>query len=183
MFTYKIDENTDLRILEIRHAEQLFFVTEQSRESLREWLPWIDFTRTVEDSRNFIAGTLQQFSQNNGFQAGIWYKGELAGVIGLHGINWSNKSTSIGYWLGQAYEGKGLMTKACEAVVDYCFIELELNRIEIRTATENKKSMAIPQRLGFRQEGCLKQSERLYEKFVDHFVFGLVKDDWSNMKN
>lgn len=144
MFTYKIDENTELRLLELRHAEQLFQLTDQSRESLREWLPWIDFTRTVVDSRDFIGGTLQQFSRNDGFQAGIWYQGELAGVIGLHSINWSNKSTSIGYWLGANFEGKGLMTKACKAVVDYCFAELGLNRIEIRTATENKKSAAIP---------------------------------------
>ena len=51
MFTYKIDEHTELRLLEHRHAEQLFQLTDQSRESLREWLPWIDFTRTVADSR------------------------------------------------------------------------------------------------------------------------------------
>lgn len=176
MFTYKIDEDTELRLLEHRHAEQLFQLTDQSRESLREWLPWIDFTKTVADSKNFIGGTLLQFSRNDGFQAGIWYKGELAGVIGLHGINWSNKSTSIGYWLGAGFEGKGLMTKACQAVVDYCFAELGLNRIEIRTATENKKSAAIPQRLGFEQEGCLQQAEWLYDKFVDHYVFGLVKE-------
>ena len=176
MFTYKIDEDTELRLLEHRHAEQLFQLTDQSRESLREWLPWIDFTRTVADSKNFIGSILLQFSRNDGFQAGIWYRGELAGVIGLHGINWSNKSTSIGYWLGTEFEGKGLMTKACQAVVDYCFTELGLNRIEIRVATENIKSAAIPQRLGFQQEGRLQQAEWLYDKFVDHFVFGLIKE-------
>ncbi|MCM3710671.1 GNAT family N-acetyltransferase [Sporosarcina luteola] len=177
MFAFRIDENIELRLLELRHAEQLFQLTDQSRESLREWLPWLDFTRTMADSRNFIGSTLQQFSRNDGFQAGIWYKGELAGVIGLHSINWSNKSTSIGYWLGAGFEGKGLMTRACQAVVDYCFNELELNRIEIRTATENQKSAAIPQRLGFQLEGNLKQAEWLYDKFVDHYVFGLVKEE------
>lgn len=176
MFAYKIDENTELRLLELRHADQLFQLTDKSRESLREWLPWLDFTRTVADSKNFIGVTLQQFSRNDGFQAGIWYNGELAGVIGLHGVNWSNKSTSIGYWLGTGFEGRGLMTKACKAVVDHCFNELGLNRIEIRTATENVKSAAIPQRLGFKQEGRLEQAEWLYNKFVDHYVFGLVKE-------
>lgn len=177
MFAYKIDENIELRLLELRHAEQVFQLTDRSRESLREWLPWIDITKTVEDSKSFIMGTMQQFARNDGFQAGIWYKGELAGVIGLHGINWSNKSTSIGYWLGTGFEGKGLMTKACQAVIDHCFNELKLNRIEIRTATENEKSAAIPQRLGFKQEGRLQQAEWLYDKFVDHYVFGLVKED------
>ncbi|MDW0116553.1 GNAT family protein [Sporosarcina thermotolerans] len=180
MFTYQINDEIELRLLEVRHAEQLFNLTDKSRDSLREWLPWIDFTKTVEDSRGFILGTMQQFSRNDGFQAGIWHKGELAGVIGLHGINWSNKSTSIGYWLGKDHEGHGLMTQACEAIIEYCFTELGLNRIEIRTATENKKSMAIPNRLGFQQEGHIKQAEWLYNKFVDHFVFGMVKEDWRN---
>lgn len=177
MFAYKIDESIELRLLETRHADRLFRLTDQSRNSLRKWLPWIDFTKTEEDSRNFIGGTMQQFARNDGFQAGIWYNGELAGVIGLHGINWSNKSTSIGYWLGTGFEGKGLMTKSCQAVVDYCFNELELNRIEIRTATENVKSAAIPQRLGFKQEGRLQQAEWLYDQFVDHYIFGLVKEE------
>ncbi|WP_143521686.1 GNAT family N-acetyltransferase, partial [Pseudomonas sp. 2995-3] len=76
-----------------------------SRDYLREWLPWVDYTNSVEDSKDFIKGALKQFSNNNGFQAGIWYQDQLAGVVGLHGINWANESTSIGYWLGDRYQG------------------------------------------------------------------------------
>jgi ribosomal-protein-serine acetyltransferase len=177
MFKYTINKDTELRLLEKRHAEKLFLLTDQSRESLRKWLPWIDLTKTINNSKDFINGTLKQFSNNDGFQAGIWYKEELAGVVGLHSINWSNKSTSIGYWLGEGFQGKGLMTEACKAVIDYCFNELNLNRIEIRVATENRRSLAIPERLGFQKEGCLRGAEWLYDKYVDHYVFGLIKDD------
>lgn len=179
MFTYKLNDETELRILEMRHAEELFVLTDQSRTYLREWLPWLDFTKTVNDSKQYIESTLKQFASNNGFQAGIWYKGELAGVIGLHQINWSNKSTSIGYWLGENFQGKGLMTTACKGVIDYCFKELKLNRIEIRVATENHKSAAIPEKLGFKKEGCVKQVEWLYNKYVDHYIFGLTKEDYT----
>ncbi|MCA1010614.1 GNAT family N-acetyltransferase [Halobacillus halophilus] len=174
MFKHVIDEYTELRLLEERHAEELFQLTDSSRESLRQWLPWIDATKTVEHSREFIKGTLKQFGNNDGFQAGIWYKGELAGVAGLHTIDWSNRSTSIGYWLGESFQGKGLMTQACQAIVDYCFQELGLKRIEIRAATGNEKSLAIPERLGFKKEGCLEKSELLYGEYVDHNVFGLI---------
>ena len=68
------------------------------------------------------------------------------------------------------------MTSACEAVIDYCFSELKLKRIEIRVATENHKSQAIPERLGFQKEGCLKSAEWLYDKYVDHYVYGLIKE-------
>ncbi|KGR78930.1 GNAT family N-acetyltransferase [Ureibacillus sinduriensis] len=178
MFRYKINDETELRLLEVRHSESLFSLTDQSRMYLREWLPWVDFTKTISDSKQFIEGTMKHFCNNNGFQAGIWYKGELAGVIGLHNINWANKSTSIGYWLGEGYQGKGLMTIACKGVIDYCFNELKLNRIEIRVATNNHKSLAIPEKLGFQKEGCLRSVEWLYNKYVDHFVFSLTKDDY-----
>jgi len=181
MLIKRLNDETELRLLEVRHSESLFILTDESRTYLREWLPWVDFTKTISDSKQFIEGTLQQFSSNNGFQAGIWYKGKLAGVVGLHKINWANRSTSIGYWLGEGFQGKGLMTNAVKAVIEYCFSELKLNRIEIRVATENDKSIAIPKRLGFQEEGCLRDAEWLYNKFVDHYVFGLTKEDYDKI--
>lgn len=176
MFYYPIDDNLQLRLLEARHAEELFSLTDTSRSHLRKWLPWVDDTTEVQHSRIFIDMGLKQFSENNGFQAGIWYKGQLAGVIGLHQINWQSNSTSIGYWLGEAFEGKGIMTKACKAIVRYCFEELALNRIEIRVATENYKSQAIPERLGFKKEGCLRSVEFLYDKYIDLYIYGMVNE-------
>jgi ribosomal-protein-serine acetyltransferase len=59
VFGYKLGENTDLRLLEERHAEQL---TDRNREHLRTWLPWVEASRIVEDSKNFIRSTLKQFA-------------------------------------------------------------------------------------------------------------------------
>ncbi|GGJ74455.1 GNAT family N-acetyltransferase [Virgibacillus salexigens] len=177
MFYHRLNPDTELRLLEHRHAEALFILTDRSRYHLRKWLPWIDYTQTVQHTLSFIDAALKQFSANNGFQAGIWYKGELAGIIGLHTINWENRSTSIGYWLGEQYQGNGLITQSCQPIISYCFQHLQLNRIEIRVATENKKSAAIPERLGFQKEGRLRKAEWLYNRYVDHDVFGLVKAD------
>ena len=103
---------------------------------------------------------------------------EENGVIGFHKIDWNNKSTSIGYWLGEDYVGNGLMTKSVKAFVDYALIDLGLNRVEIRAAVENKKSRAIPERLGFTHEGTIRQSEWLYDHYVDHEVYGMLASDW-----
>jgi len=177
VFYFEMNDDAELRLLELRHAENLFFLIDQSRDYLREWLSWIDLTKEVNDSKEFIQSALKQFGDNNGFQAGIWYKGELAGVIGLHHIDWTNKSTSIGYWLGEEFQGKGLMTSACEGIIDYCFKDLALKRIEIRAAVENTKSQAIPERLGFQKEGCSRSSELLYGRYVDHCIFSLINED------
>ena len=181
MFSYRLNEESELRLLEPRHAEEVFALVEASRTHLREWLPWVDSTKERKDSEAFIKATMAQFGENNGFQAGIWYKGELAGVVGLHSIDWQNRSTSIGYWLGEEFQGLGLMTMACQAVIRHCFQELELQRIEIQAAVENKKSQAVPERLGFQREGCLRNSELLYGRYVDHYVYGLIRSDYASL--
>ena len=174
----KIDEDTDLRIYEERHAREVAELVDQNRAYLRQWLPWVDSSRTVEDSKAFIQNSLQQFARNEGFQLGVWYRGELAGGIGYHPIDWADRKAEIGYWLGEAFQGKGLMTKACSTLVTYAFDELGLYKVEIHCATENIRSCAIPKRLGFKQEGVLRDAEWLYDHFVDLVVFGMLAKEW-----
>ena len=180
MFARALGGGTELRLLEERHAGEL---TDRDRGHLREWMPWLDGNRTVEDRKEFIRGALGQFAANNGFQAGIWHGGRLAGVVGHHGIDWANRSTSLGYWLAEEYEGRGLMTAACRALVDHAFGELGLNRVVIVCATGNRKSCAIPERLGFRQEGVHRQAEWLYDRFVDHALYAVLAAEWPPEKD
>lgn len=183
MIYFPIGEDIVIRLLEERHAKELFALTDANRKSLREWLPWVDDTKNVADTRNFIRASLNQYAGNDGFQCGIWFRGELAGTVGFHLFDWRNRRTSIGYWLGGAYRGHGLMTKAVRVLTDYALTEIHLNRVEIRCATGNKKSCAIPERLGFTREGTLRETEWLYDHFVDHHVYSMLRSDWLRVKN
>jgi ribosomal-protein-serine acetyltransferase len=178
MFVWRLDAESELRLLEERHAAELFALTHQNREYLRRWLPWVDATSSVDVTRKFIQTALKQFAANRGFQAGIWYQGRLAGVVGYHRIDWHNRKTSIGYWLGATFQGKGLMTRACRALLNHAFHELKLHRVEIRCAVDNRRSRAIPERLGFAQEGISRQAEWLYDHYVDHVIYGMLADEW-----
>lgn len=178
MFLFQVTDDICLQLLEVRHAEELFLLTDKDRNYLREWLPWVDGTKNPGDTRNFIQLSLNGFSNNNGFHAGIFYKDEIAGCIGLHGIDWNNKKTSIGYWLGSDYQGKGIMTQSCEAVINHAFYHLGLNRVEIRAAVLNHKSRAVPSRLGFSHEGIVRSAEWLYDHYVDHVIYGMLSEDW-----
>ncbi len=102
----------------------------------------------------------------------------MVGVIGFNEFDWRNKIGYIGYWLSKDAQGKGIMTRAARALIDYGFEILDLNRIDIRAAVDNKKSRAIPERLGFNQEGILRQTEWLYDHYVDHVVYGMLANEW-----
>ena len=182
MFVWRLDAEMALRLFEERHASELHALTDQNREHLRQWLPWVDATSSVEATRRFIQNGLKQYATHRGFQAGIWYQSRLAGVIGYHKIDWHNRKTSIGYWLGASFQGKGIMTRACDALINHAFQELKLNRLEIRCAADNQKSRAIPERLGFTQEGISRQAEWLYDHYVDHVIYAILASEWKGTK-
>ena len=177
-FHYIIDENLELCLLSDDDAQALFDLTDQNREHLRQWLIWVDNIETISDARRYIRSSLGQLVDDNGFQTGIWYRGTLSGIIGYQSVDWVHRSTTLGYWVGASCQGKGLVTKACSALVDWAFREWRLNRVEIRCATGNDRSRAMPERLGFTQEGSLREAEWLYDHFVDLAVYGMLADEW-----
>ena len=178
MFSHAIGPGLELRLLEERHAEEVFWLCDTGRERLRQWLPWVESTLSADDTRAFIRNSLEQFAKGESLVVGIWYKGCLAGVISFVAINKTNRSAMIGYWLGTEYEGKGIVSRACAAMIDYGFRELGLNRIVVRAAPENARSQAVPQRLGFTREGVERQAEWVNDRFLDMVVYSLLRDEW-----
>lgn len=168
-----------IRIFEEHHAEELFHLIEANRPSLRQWLPWLDWSLLPADTAQHIRQSYDRYKESNGFSAGIWVDGKLGGAIGLHAIDTLHRSSSIGYWLSKEFRGGGVMTEACRAVVEYVFAHYHLHRVEIRCATGNTKSCAIPQRLGFSYEGTLREAEWLYDHFVDLAVYSMLEQHWT----
>jgi ribosomal-protein-serine acetyltransferase len=179
MLSLDLGEGAALRLLEERHARELYAVVDANRARLRNWLAWLDHTQRVEDVAVFIRSSLKSMAKGHGCVYGIFQDGKIAGVIDYHAMSRENRRVSIGYWLGEAWEGRGLMTRAVTALCNHAFGELGLNRVEIRAAVENLRSRAIPQRLGFREEGTLRQVLWLYDRFVDEVVHSVVAEEWA----
>ena len=178
MFSIPIREDFELRLATYGCAEEVFALVEQNREYLDPWMPWVEATRSTDDIANWIRRGLEQLTRNDGWQAVLWYQDRIAGAIGYKPIDWPNMRVEIGYWLSAEFQGHGLMTDAVRAVTDYAFQEWELNRLEIRCAVENQRSAAIARRLGFAQEGILRQAFRVGEVYQDLLLFGMLRDDW-----
>jgi ribosomal-protein-serine acetyltransferase len=168
-----------LRSLEDRDAEELFLVVEANRAYLAEWLPWAG-AAGADTVAVFVRRARQQAEEDNGFQAAIVDgSGAIVGVVGFHGVDWTNRATSIGYWLAADQQGRGTMTEAVRALATHAFEAWRLNRVEIRVAVGNRRSAAIPERLGFVREGVLRQVERHADGFKDNVVYSMLADEWS----
>lgn len=96
----------------------------------------------------------------------------------MHYLDLVNKTTSIGYYLAEDFQKKGTMTKCTKALIRYVYEEYDINRIEIRMSTKNKKSRTIPIRLEFTQEGVLRSDECLLGVFSDSYVYSLLREEY-----
>jgi len=177
MFPRKIDKALTLTLLSAQHAQSLFELTDSNREFLRPWFPWIEFTVRESDTAKFIDDQSKLYSDNKAVQVAIEYANNIIGMVDYHEIDSKNEVGHIGYWLGEEFNGNGYMTSVVKEMVSIGFNELALNRIEIQCATENHKSRAIPERLGFVQEGILRSSEKVNGRYQDHAVYGLLKNE------
>lgn len=149
------------------------------RDYLRRWLPWLDGIESEAQSLAFIQGALARERQGAGRTRLVEYRGELSGVVGFNSIDAGNRSCEIGYWLSEDRQGCGIMTHCVGTLVEQAFSELHLHRVVIRAAPGNRASRAIPERLGFVQEGVLREAEWLYDHFVDGVLYALLRREWT----
>jgi ribosomal-protein-serine acetyltransferase len=163
-----------LRQHRIEDLDAIWDAVEEERDRLGMWMPWMETTRTKDDERVWLervvdAGTLDGCA--------IWVEGEFAGGIGLM-LDSFGIVAEIGYWIRSRYEGRGLVTRACEALIDHAFDAIGLHRVVIRAGVENTRSRAIPERLGFTFEGIAREEGRGVGRFYDLAVYGLLDREW-----
>ncbi len=148
-------------------------------EHLHEWSPWVNENFSFESVKEYYQTTLKKFANNEDEMGlNIVFKGEIVGGAGFHEINRQDKSAEIGYWLTKDSTGKGLVTKSVSRLIDYAFDEMKLNRITIKCVPENVKSRAVPERLGFTNEGVEGEAGWLHTRFVDHVVYSMLAKEW-----
>jgi ribosomal-protein-serine acetyltransferase len=166
-----------LRLLEEDDADELFALIDRNRAHLAPWMPWVPVTRSRDDSLAFIRTTRRQIGENDGLQTTIVVDGALAGMVGFHHVDWANRATTLGYWLAADRQGRGTMTEAVRALVDHAFGTWRLHRIELGAATGNARSRAVAERVGFREEGVRRASERHGDDWLDMVVYAMLATD------
>lgn len=142
-------------------------------------MPWAA-GQDLAGTERFIAETEEQLSRGNGFQAALAPEGEIVGTVGFPVFDRVNRNANIGYWLAEEAQGRGTMTTAVGALLDHAFYELELHRVEIHCAPDNRRSRAIPERLGFREEALLREAELVGGRYLDSVVYGMLEGEWGS---
>ena len=173
-FRADLGDGALLRRYELEDLEEVWTLVDSERERLGPWLPWVEATTTIEVQRAWFEHVVGDAGLDG---CGIWAGDRFAGGAGLR---WDPFAIvgDIGYWIGSEFEGRGLVTRACRALIDHGFRKVGLHRISIRAGVENTRSRSIPERLGFTREGVLRGEGRGSGGFYDLVVYGLLEDEW-----
>lgn len=174
-----ISERVTLELISAKHAEPLYAVIDDNRPHLAAFLPWVPYMNALDKFQQYINNCNLLYQQKTEVSFAIVLDGNPVGRIGLHQIDGQHKSASVGYWLAKHAEGLGIVVQSCSKLMGYGFKSLGLNRIEIRVAATNKRSQAIPEKLGFTKEGLLRQAEWVNGVAHDIQVYGMLAADWS----
>lgn len=178
LLPYVVDSEIELVPLEMDYLHELFALVDRGRHYLRRWQNWPDQIRTLRDMRGMIQSSQRKTRSNDGFDAIILYNGEPAGKIGLVYIDWRERVTEIGYWLGQNYQKRGLMTRSCRVFTDYALMHMHLRLVRIRCAAGNLGSAAIPERLGYTFDGQQPYQVWLHGRAHDELQFSMTRNQW-----
>jgi RimJ/RimL family protein N-acetyltransferase len=136
--------------------------------------------RDRADTERFLASIDEGFRTGSLYQWGIEHAGHLAGTCTLGGIDWGNRRAEIGFALGRARWGQGLMPDALRALLAHAFGPLNLHRIEADVDPRNEASLRLLERLGFRREGYLRERYFKDGEIQDSVLLGLLRADWES---
>ncbi|MFB9234207.1 GNAT family N-acetyltransferase [Plantactinospora siamensis] len=175
MFSLTVDESTRLVLAEPQHAPTVSALIERNQRRLARWQPWAAWPPTVQSSLDYITTGLQNFGK--GTEIYTLIEDARDGIVGSCGmrIDPLNLTGDVGYWLDEAAEGRGLVTRSVRALTRAVFADRGLRRVQIRTMVDNRPARAVAERLGFDYEGVLRRSLSFGEHSEDMALYATLE--------
>jgi ribosomal-protein-serine acetyltransferase len=168
-----------LHPIEPADGPELWDSVDGSRWHLERWLPWVPFSNTPEASQRYAEACASDWDAGRAVRFAVLDKQtrELLGVVGLDSCVHLHRSCELGYWLKRDATGRGMMTEAARACVEFALGRMGVHRIRCAAATDNYPSLRVIARLGFRFEGIARQAEFVGSRWLDHAVFAKLATD------
>jgi len=177
VFGLRVDDELCLALVEPIHAEAVYHLVRANRAYLARWEGWAARDEGLEGTRSFIRSQLEGFAAGSQIPTLIVAGGRPVGRCSLR-IDLAQLTGEVGYWIAADHQGRGLVTRAARALVGVGFTERGLQRVELRTSADNRRSRAVAERLGFRLEGILRREHRVGERWDDLALYAALAGEW-----
>jgi ribosomal-protein-serine acetyltransferase len=178
VFALPLTAAAELRPLEPWMADEFLAHLDRAREHI---VPWVSPAFVATDSKSARA-VLQRYAdkwaQDAGGIWGIWMEGTLVGGVMFVSFDAALGVCEVGCWLEPSAEGRGLVTRAVERIVDWAVRDRGIQRVEWRTNADNARSINVARRLGMRRDGTLRQLYPSGAGRIDTDVWSVLATEW-----
>jgi ribosomal-protein-serine acetyltransferase len=104
------------------------------------------------------------------------------GMLFIKSLDWRIPKAELAYYIDKEYEGKGIISKALNNVIEFAFSVLKLNKLYLRVAPDNKGSRKVAEKNSFKIEGTLRNDFKTYEgALIDLLYYGLINNKNSTL--
>ncbi|GAS81205.1 GCN5 family acetyltransferase [Paenibacillus amylolyticus] len=140
----------------------------------------VESFKNMKQAEALIQRWNERFENGQVIRWGIALKsdGRVIGTCGFHGWLKQHHKAAMGYELAPEFWQQGYMTEVAQEIVEYGFNNLELNRIEAFVEPENTGSRELLKKIGFSEEGILKENYYWKDRFVDNVIYAFLKKEY-----
>jgi RimJ/RimL family protein N-acetyltransferase len=172
---------TVLRPLAARDAKELLGVVQYSRNELGRFMTWPREMNELEQARRFIALAREGWLADRTARFAMFERttNELLGTVELDGIDLRRSQAELGYWIRSDRTGRGYTTECARHLLQYAFVNLSLHKVRADVAVGNVPSVRVLEKLGFKQEGTLREDRPIGGVFTDHWRFGMLASEFA----
>ena len=165
-----------LRLIEERDYIQFFELIDHNRDRLKRYFPnTVKAVSTIDDAKKHLKDSIAKRLRRENYLFGLYNSEKLIGYINVKNIVWTIPKCELGYFIDEASQGKGLMTKYIGEVLRFCFDDLKIVKVYLRIAKENIGSIRIAEKNGFKKEGILRKEFRIETgELIDVEYYGKV---------
>lgn len=143
------------------------------------WIPWATFSTDLASATAVLQRYADKQAEDTARIYGIWLDGTLVGGVMFTRFDSTSGVCEVGCWLEAAGEGRGLVTRACRALIDWAFTERGMTRVEWWAAAGNTRSIEVARRLGMTRDGVLRQHSLYRGVRRDSEVWSVLSEEWS----
>ncbi|MFF0741851.1 GNAT family N-acetyltransferase [Streptomyces sp. NPDC004111] len=167
-----------LRPLEPWRAEEFLAHVDRGREYIGRFVGMPDVNKDLESARGFLQRYADKAAADAGRLYGIWLDGTLVGGVMFRLFDAAAGTCELGCWLEPSAAGRGLVTRACRALIDWAVFERGIHRVAWVVSPENTASINVARRLGMRRDGVLREAYHYRGEWHDDEVWSLLDREW-----
>ena len=180
--TALVTPRTVVRRFRENEGEAMYNLVAENTHRIYDYFPeTLESVSSKDTGEAFVRRKIAEWLLQNEYAFGVWEhkNARLIGFLRIFNINWGVPAGELAFFIDKSYEGKGIMTEVVQAALRFIFEELNIEKLRLRTATDNYATQRLARKCGFRREGDLRaEFRRPSGELIDVMLFGYTKAEF-----